>query len=141
MMVSRIRVMVTVGLLLASTSIVHAIPPTEKLNWGPEYYAMTCQPALQTRLYAELWPLMTPEERRAVNNAQQEGYIREQDVYRSWVRAFQQVLVVPERVKVRGQLYAGPIPEALGIGIAATGANETLAACVEHMAKQLALHR
>lgn len=118
-----------------------AIPPTDKLNWGPEYYTLTCKPAIQTRTYLELWPLMSPQERDAVNTIQQDMYLREQDLYRSWVRAFEKVLVNPERVKVRGLIYPGPIYESYGIEIAAKGASDTLAACVEHMARQLDLRR
>ncbi len=132
---------VAIALFVVSPQPSQAIPATEKLNWGSDYYHATCKPAMQTRHYAELWPMMTNEERQAVNNAQQEHYYREQDVYRSWVLAFQKVLVVPERVKSRGQLYSNYIPEDMGIEWAARGANETLAACVEHMAKQLEVRK
>lgn len=131
--------MIAITLLLFSTQPSHAAPPAEKLNWGSDYYHATCKPAMQTRHYAELWPMMTRQERLAVNNAQQEHYYREQDIYRSWVLAFQKVLVVPERVKSRGLLYANFVQEDMGIEWAVRGANETLAACVAHMAKQLEL--
>ncbi len=126
--------------LLAVTSA-QAIPPADKLNWGADYYATTCQPALQTRSYAELWPMMTRQERDAVYTAQQESYVREQDLYRSWAGAFEKVLRNPERVRSRGQIYPGQVYENFGIDVAAKGAADTLAACVEHMATQLKLHR
>ncbi|GKS58518.1 hypothetical protein YTPLAS18_20450 [Nitrospira sp.] len=120
---------------------VHAIPSTEKLNWGPDFYEMTCKPAVKTRTYVELWPLLTHEERSAVNTAQQLRYIREQDLYRSWMTAFEEVLGTPERVKVRGHIYPATVYERYGIDMAYRGASDTLAACVEHMAKQMAMRR
>lgn len=137
--ICRSLVMLLLLLLTPLLDEAWAIPPTDKLNWGPDYYAATCRPAMQTREYAELWPLMTPEERQAVNVAQQQGYVREQEVYRSWVRAFEDVLARPDRVRARGQIYPGTVYERFGIDIAAKGASDTLAACVEHMAKQLKL--
>ena len=119
----------------------YAVPPTEKLNWGPDFYEMTCKPALKTRSYVELWPLLTHEERSAVNTAQQLRYVREQDLYRSWVTAFEEVLGTPEKVKVRGHIYPATVYERYGIDMAFRGASDTLAACVEHMARHIAVHR
>ncbi len=129
--------MIATALFVVSPQPSQAAPPAEKLNWGVDYYHATCKPAMLTRHYAELWPMMTRQERQAVNTAQQEHYYREQDVYRSWVLAFQKVLVVPERVRSRGLLYANFVQEDMGIEWAVREANETLAACVAHMAKQL----
>lgn len=129
------------GAVLLGSVEARALPPVEKLNWGPEYYATTCRPALQTRVYADLWPFMTQQERQAVSIAQQETYVREQELYRSWVRAFEKVVKNPEQVKRRGQLYPGPVYDNLAIETASRGAADTLAACVEHMAKQLEIRR
>ncbi|MFO0773505.1 MAG: hypothetical protein U0172_02415 [Nitrospiraceae bacterium] len=127
--------LIVAAVLIASTHHAYAIPPSDKLHWGPDYYTITCKPALQTKTYAELWPMMTQQERQAVNIAQQESYYREEDLYRSWVRAFQKVIRSPEHVKARGQIYPGPVTENFGIEIASKGASDTLAACVEHMAR------
>lgn len=132
---------VAVALVVGSPQPSLAAPSTEKLNWGPDFYHATCKPAMQTRHYAELWPMMTKKERQAVNIAQQENYYREQDIYRSWVLAFQKVLVVPERVTSRGQLYANLVSEDIGIESAVRRANGTLAACVEHMASLMEIRQ
>ena len=130
------------GLLLAfNLHTANAVPSTEKLNWGTDFYEMTCKPAIKTRTYVELWPLLTHDERSAVNTAQQLRYVKEQDLYRSWATAFEEVLGTPDKVKARGHIYPATVYERYGIDLAYRGASDTLAACVEHMAKQMATRR
>ena len=138
-----VRIVVVAAVLALSLNLHESVasPPTEKLNWGPDFYEMTCKPAIKTRTYVELWPLLTHEERSAVNTAQQLRYVREQDLYRSWVRAFEEVLGTPERVKIRGHIYPATVYERYGIDMAYRSASDALAACVEHMARQLAAQR
>lgn len=139
----RIPITTYAAALLLATNLhaAYATPPPEKLNWGPDFYEMTCKPAIKTRTYVELWPLLTHEERSAVNTAQQLRYVREQDLYRSWATAFEEVLGAPEKVRVRGHIYPATVYERYGIDMAHRGASDTLAACVEHMAKQMPVRR